>query len=55
MPYFIAVLAIGILGSGGYFVDKAGEGINDAGTGVAKLAVIGLGGFYVLKKMKVIK
>lgn len=48
--YGVAALAVAF----GYGADKAGEGINDAGTGLAKVAVVGIVGFVVLKKFKVI-
>lgn len=35
------ILALGVVGllAAGYFIDKTGEGISDAGDGVAKIGV----------------
>jgi len=52
MPWLIAG-GFALL-SGGYFADKAGEGVNDASTGALKLAAAGAIAFYVAKKAKVI-
>lgn len=38
----------------GYFADKAGEGMNDLGNGLVKVAVVGVTGAILLKKFKVI-
>ena len=43
-----------LLVAGGYFVDKTGEGVNDASTGAIKLALAGGIGFIIAKKLKVI-
>lgn len=52
MPFLFAGAAL--LVAGGFFVDKAGEGINDASNAAIKLAIAGGVGFIVAKKLKVI-
>ncbi len=51
MPLLLAGAAA--LLAGGFFFDKAGEGINDAGTGIIKVAIAGGVGYFALKKLKV--
>jgi len=51
------LLLIGIpfaLAATGFFIDKTGEGINDASNAAIKLAAAAGVGFIVLKKAKVI-
>lgn len=51
MPYLgLAVLAA----AAGFFIDKTGEGVEAASNGFVKMAVIGVAGFLVLRKAKVI-
>lgn len=51
MPIFgIAALLV----AGGFFIDKTGEGVNDASSGIVKVA-LGAGAlFFVAKKLRVI-
>lgn len=53
MPLLLFGGAAVLLG-GGFFVDKAGEGANDAANATIKLAVAAGIGFIVAKKLKVI-
>lgn len=56
MQFALPIAAIAaLLGASGYFIDKSGEGVNDASNAALKLAVAGIGGYFVLKKVKVIK
>ena len=50
----IVLVGIAALFAGGYFIDKFGEGLNDAGTGVVKVALVGGVGYITLKKLKVL-
>ena len=52
MPLLIGLAAL--LTAGGFFVDKAGEGVDDASNGAVKLAAAGVVGYIALKKFKVI-
>lgn len=52
MPLLLAGTAV--LVASGFFIDKTGEGINDASNAAIKLAVAGGVGFIVAKKLKVI-
>ena len=52
MPIIPLLLAGGVfLGGSGFFVDKAGEGVNDISNGVVKLAIAGAAGYIILKKI----
>jgi hypothetical protein len=42
------------LGAFGYAADKTGEGVNDAGTGLVKIAAAAGVGYFIAKKLKVI-
>lgn len=46
------LLLLGIAGIAalGYGADKVGEGINDASTGIVKVAIVGGVGFFIAKK-----
>ncbi len=52
--HLIAV-GIGAVIAGGYFIDKTGEGVNDASTGLIKMALTGALLYYGAKKLKVVK
>lgn len=52
MPLLLAGAAA--LVAGGFFIDKAGEGVNDASNAVIKIAIAGGIGFVIAKKLKVI-
>lgn len=55
MPAIPLILAgAAALIGGGFFIDKAGEGVEDASNGIIKLALVGGIGLLVLKKAKVI-
>ena len=52
-----ALLILGVpfgLAATGFFIDKTGEGVNDASNAAIKLAAAAGIGFFVLKKAKVI-
>lgn len=53
MPLFIYGGAA-LLAAFGFAADKTGEGINDASTGIIKIAVAAGIGYVVAKKLKVI-
>lgn len=44
-----------ILLAGGYFLDKAGEGVNDASNGLVKIALAGAAIYAGAKYLKVLK
>jgi hypothetical protein len=52
MPQLLALT--GLIFAGGFFVDKTGEAVNDASSGLVKIAIVGGVGFVALKKLKVI-
>lgn len=53
IPFIIAGGLAALIG-GGFFIDKAGEGVESASNGILKLAIVGGIGLYALKKAKVI-
>lgn len=51
------LLLIGVpfaLAATGFFIDKAGEGINDASSGILKIGVGAVAGYVILKKTGVL-
>jgi len=54
MPLIAVSAVAALLVSGGFFIDKAGEGVNDASNAAIKIAIAGGIGFIVAKKLKVI-
>jgi len=52
MPQILGIAAL--IAAGGFFLDKTGEGVNDASTGLVKIALAGAVLFWVGKKTKVI-
>jgi len=50
----LGLTAAGVMFAGGFFVDKTGEGINDASNGIVKIAVAGGVAYIILKKVKVL-
>jgi hypothetical protein len=54
MPYLLVLGVPFGLAATGFFIDKTGEGVNDASNAVIKLAAAGAIGFFALKKAKVI-
>ena len=54
MPYLLVLGVPFGLSALGFFVDKTGEGIESASNGLVKVAVVGVGSYIVLKKMKVV-
>ena len=52
MPWLLAGAAF--LVAGGYFADKAGEGVNNAGNGALKIAAAGAGAYLLAKHFKVL-
>ena len=51
MPLLLLGGAAALFG-GGYFIDKTGEGVNDASSGLLKLAVAAGIGYYIYKQVK---
>ena len=49
MPLLLLAGGVALFG-GGHFLDKAGEGANDASNAAIKLAVVGGIGYFIAKK-----
>jgi hypothetical protein len=55
MHFFYGALAISaLLGTGGFFIDKTGEGVESASNGLVKVAVAAGALYFIAKKTKVI-